>query len=224
MSMPSLDLANCVVVAQQFNPSILSEHWLAKHGLIADSPDDRNMILVPGFTRVETAGFILEARADRLQFVVRDPQAGESPAPVTETVGRIVSLLPETPYRGVGLNFHWTVVTADRDRLAGGLREMLVKQGSPIYDLFVGTDARFGAYLSKDILGLRMRVDIKPVTATRAEDGAVVEGLVYHFNFHKDVDEERAVEQIQEALALWGQALAVSQEIFSTTAGWIGNG
>lgn len=215
-----------MLLAREFNPSILAEHWLVKHGIIPEDPRERQIIAVPGFTRIETAHFTIEARADRAQLTIGQPEQDTAQDIVTDKVGKIVGLLPETPYAAVGLNFHWAVVSPDRERVAAGLRTMFVKDDSAIYALFGSDDARFGGYLSKESMGFRLRLDIKPISAEHEVGGRATpaEGVLYQFNYHRDLQPDVAIGQVREALSRWADARDESDGIFHSTMGWMADG
>ena len=206
-----LDMANVVVAAEKFNPSILTEFWLIKHKVMAEDAKTGNWIFSPMMVSVSTHEFAILAVPDRLQFTLTNP-AGDAQNLVEEKVGRIVDLLPHTPYRGLGFNFAWIATPKDLNGFVDRLRQMFMKEGCPPYDEFATPDARFGAYLSKDIFEFRMRLDIKPVK--RLQDGAQLEALVYNFNFHKDLQTDLVQDQISDALCRWTAIKDISRQVF----------
>ena len=68
-----------------------------------------------------------------------------------EKVGAIVRLLPQTPYAAVGLNFTWLVQPSASDY--DGFCRALFFRTNPLFTPFDTGDARFGGYLSRDVLG-----------------------------------------------------------------------
>ena len=215
-----LERAAVVLVAQEFNPSILSEHWLAKNGIITDDPEQRQIVLVPGLAQIVTRTFVIEARADRFQVTIRDPLGGDAQGVVSSTAGQIAQLLPETPYSAVGLNFHWQTTTRDTAAMAAGQRSLFAKDDSVVHGFFASDDARFGAYASTDSLGFRLKLNIVP-TREDTDDGPA-EGLNYQFNFHRNLpDPDTAVADVGEALAKWSEARDHSGHIFETTTEWV---
>ena len=81
---------------------------------------------------------------------------------------------------------------------------------SPLHQHFAAEDAYYGGYFSVDAIGCRMKLDIKPAIIPTAGDPTDV--LRMNFNFHRDVH-ENPVEQIQEMLGKWNEALAKSSEV-----------
>jgi hypothetical protein len=214
----ALSGANAVLLADQFNPSILSEHWLVRHGIIPDEPGAPDRVFVPGLVSVATTDFVLHAVPQRVQFSLRRP-AEDGQAILEATLGSVVDLLPHTPYRAMGLNFSWSCVAGDRAAFASGLRAAFAPDGTVLGREFPEADARFGAYASRDVLAMRMRLDVKPVHSELG--GQAVEGLAYEFNFHKDLDPDCPVEGIRDAIARWTEARGLSQCVFEATTRWV---
>lgn len=218
-----LKKANAVIVARNFNPSILGEAWLIRRGIMDEGSLVREQYIhVPNLVRLPTSAFTILGLPDRIEFTPHDldEAAEELQKLIKDKLGGIVSLLPETPYRAVGINFHCEALTENREQFVVGLKEAFTKQGAPILGFFTEPDVRAGAYLSKDVLGFRLRLDIKPISS-QAED-RTLEGLHAHFNFHRQIEEEAAVEVIHNALDQWDKARELSETIFKTTSsGWL---
>ncbi len=215
--MRSIESGNVVIVAQNLDPSVFSELWSVRNGILAEGARPGESFLSPVAARATTADFELLVVPERLQFAPRTP-TDDAQQIVQDTVGRIVALLPHTPYRAFGINFDWLATTEDQALFCSSIRRMFVPEASELYSHFAEADARFGAHLSRDALGLRLRLDIQPIR--RDADGAKAEGLLYHFNFNLDLQGERAPEQIQQGIGKWAESRRLSQEIFESTTGW----
>ena len=121
-------------------------------------------------------------------------------------VGKMIRALPHTPYSGVGLNFVWHVQPEDADICALS-RRLFYLPDSPVFQALATDDARFGAYLSKNMLGCRLKLDIKPITRRSEEE--TTELLQFAFNFHLDVpgeEENVVVRMIGQQLERWNEA------------------
>ena len=202
---------NVVIVARLFNPSVLSQLWLVRHGLIAEDDFESGCLFSDSLVQASTANFNLILVPEQFQFV---PKVGDDleQALIVEKVGAIVSHLPHTPYTAVGLNFLYHLTPEDGD--AGQLsRQMFFRPETPLYQNFNSEGALYGAYLSKDFDGCRLRLDIKPVTVplpdTRKETR-----LHFGFNFHLDLaGDEGAVDNIVAMLNRWTAAKAEAVRI-----------
>src|SRR5262249_5198342 len=110
-----------------------------------------------------------------------------------------------TPYRALGLNFTWHL-RPDGGDVAALSRRLFFVPGRPLFRDFDAPDASFGAYLSRDLLGLRLKLDIKPVTLPPSTTEAA-QRLQLLYNFHADLPEgEQAVARLQQHLRHWGEA------------------
>lgn len=216
--MRRLDTANIVILAQNLNPSIFTEKWLVDNSIIGPEGAQGEYLFSPMMVQVPTQGFHLAVVPERLQLEVTQPD--ESAGEVLERkVGAIVDLLPHTPFRAIGFNFHWVAVTTETSRFAEELRARFAKTGAPLYEHFDGADARFGVYLSTDVDDFRLRLEVKPLRGV--EDARRFEGLAYAFNFHSDLSGERPSEQVKDRVRRWPELLETSRTIFDDSAGWV---
>jgi hypothetical protein len=93
-------------------------------------------------------------------------------------------------------------------------RELFFKGDSDVYRRFDTEDAKFGAYLSREILGCRLKLDIKPISLDESGRDDM-QRLQFAFNFHCDLAglAVEPVPRIQEMLARWDDARAESMQI-----------
>ena len=210
----SLELANAnvVIVANQFNPSVVSQLWLVENGLASRDDFLPGCVFTEVIANVTTRDFGLFVVAPQLQFAPRGDQEGHQRI-ITERLGKLVELLPHTPYSAIGLNFTWHIIPRDKD--TGKLSRSLFFRGdSPLFDAFNTSDARFGGYLSKDALGCRLKLDVKPITVTLKEDNKDENRIQFAFNFHADIGkDESASKQISAVLTKWGEANALAENL-----------
>jgi hypothetical protein len=145
---------------------------------------------------------------EQLQFVPTVPPQDQQQL-IQKNVGEIVNLLPQTPYKALGLNFAWHLIPHDGD-IARLSRELFFVPERPISRLFDAQDSHYGAYFSMNVPPFRMKLDIKPtlVTLPDRQEGR----LMFSFNFHTDLD-HRAVRQIIEALARWNEAVQKTERV-----------
>lgn len=196
--------SSVVVVAQNFNPSVTSHLWLVRNGVVPEGDFLPGCIFTDLLVQVRTRRFGLLFTPEQFQFV---PALGEENphALMQETIGRIAEMLPHTPYRALGLNFTWHL-TPERCDVATLSRRLFFTAGRPLFRDFDAPDASFGAYLSRDLLGFRLKLDVKPVTVPPSTIAAA-QRLQLLYNFHTDFSEgEEAVAKLQQHLRRWGEA------------------
>ena len=208
--------ANVVVVAQQMNPSVFNPSWLLENEIVAKEEMAREAIFTPQLVSVQAAHFSLLVAPDRLQVALLNPK-DEQNAQAVELVGTIVKLLPHTPYTAIGLNMTWLIDPAPAG-CGEFVRKLFWVPDNPIYGKFDQDDARCGGYVSKDVSGFRLKLDMKPITVDDPQDPqGKSERLQLAFNFHKDIASGApGVQDIVAAISKWGEVRAHADEIVGT--------
>jgi hypothetical protein len=208
--MPWTNVASvAVVVAQQFNPTIIKEGWLQKRMILAEGDLRDGSIFTDFVVQVRTEQFHMLVLQEQLQFVPSVPLAQQQQL-IVEKLGALIQQLPETPYTALGLNFVWHLTAADGNTTPRA-RELFWRGGNPLYERFGAPDASFGAYLSKDVAGFRLKLDIKPVTAPGEDRTRHL--LQFAFNFHHDVTGDDRAPAVVERLHHWDAARREAEEI-----------
>jgi hypothetical protein len=200
-----LDAANIVITANHFNPSIFNQLWLVKNHIMGEDDFEGPGVFVESVSQVEGREFRLLVIPPQLQFLPRVEIKREQSI-VEEKLGQIVAALPHTPYAAVGLNF---IYRFRPESVPEFTRKAFCRSDRKVFQSFDAEDAHFGAYMSKDWHGMRLKLDIKPIT--RDEDGTQVSGVAVSFNFHRDLVMEDRVAEIKDCLAKWGAAKAQAE-------------
>jgi hypothetical protein len=202
--------SNAIVVARHFNPSIISQLWLVRNQIVGDEEFEAGCVFTDLFVQVRSKKFNLLVTPDQLQF---NPQVAEAEQQTItiEKVGRFVSKLPETPYVAAGLNFIWKFEPEQSDTRKLSRSLFFVPDG-PLHEFFNTPDARFGGYLSKDVLGCRLKLDVKP--AMTQADGTETHVFVLAFNYHMDIGQEGSpVEKVRGLMQNWNAARDLAAQI-----------
>lgn len=204
--------SNVVVVANQFNPSVFSQLWLTKHGLATEEEvDGPDCVFTNVFAQVITPRYALVVTPNHLQLMVR-PDVDEQQRLVQDKIGKVVELLPHTPFTAVGLNFRYHA-RPEKQSVHSLTRRLFFVESSPLHRAFDMPDARFGGYLSKDILDCRLRLEVKPIFSPFDETSSSEDLLLFGFNFHHDISEIAREDPIKEATGKWNQALSEARSI-----------
>ena len=206
---------NIVIAASQFNPSIISQLWLVRNSIVLEQDFLSGSFYTEHVVNIQARGFHLFVIPEQLQFVPNGSPE-EAANLITGKLGSIVNALPHTPYRAIGLNFLWVLQSdEDGDVIKLG-RELFFKSSKPLYQKFASDNARFGGYLSRDVLGCRMKLDIKPVSPPEQALGGVLplagNTLQFAFNFNLDLVGEKPIDDINRMLGLWSQARDEAQK------------
>lgn len=198
-----LTTENVIVTASAFNPSVFSPAFLIRLGL-AQEEQFGPVILTPGLSQLVTERYELLVTPDRLQFI---PKGNDDKAVyfiVHQILLRMLQELPHTPYESIGMNFIWHIDGGD----PATSRRVFGKEDGPLASEFNLPDAKFGAYLSRDMpggSGVRLRATILPA---RANGEQIFQAK---FNFDRSISGEVAA--IEPVLTYWPTAKEYSQHL-----------
>ena len=202
---------NVVVTARVFNPSVIGQHWLVRNAVVGEDDFRPGCVFLDGLSQVQTEEFSLVVVPQRLQFSPRVPDNRKQEL-IIEKVGRIVAALPHTPYEACGLNITWHLTPEEIDTETF-CRRLFFRPDDSFYETFDEDGALFGAYFSKDSIGCRMKLDVKPINL-ESDDDREWQCVQFAFNFHIDLENaENAVGLIVEMLHRWDDASVQSAQI-----------
>lgn len=200
--------ANLVLVAKHYNVSILSPFWLHEHGIVHESEFGRNQVFTEEVCQIQTDLFQLVAMPNRLQLTPNIDHVNDGNM-ISTRITNFVKALPHTPYTALGFNFlFYQLPVDDVPKLT---RKFFIHETNSLYKQFDTEDAHFGAYFSRDYKNLRMKLDVKPITAVR--DGVRQSGLQYGYNFNRDIQTDDIVDEVQKTVVLWSECLQIAHEI-----------
>ena len=194
-----------VVLAKQFNPSVFSQVWLTKNGILdAEGAVRPNSVFTEHLVQAVTDDFVFAVMAGQMQLIPNIEPSLQQRL-ITDKLGTIIERLPHVPYYAVGLNFNW-ILDPDGKNVPTLSRALFASRNDGIYSRFSEPNARFGAYLSKDFGLFRMKLDIKPHNV-ELPSGEPSERIVFSFNFHADIPKDTdSVEALRKMLSLWDAA------------------
>lgn len=208
--------ANVVIVAHQFNPSVIGQLWLVENQIVGRDDFRQGCVFTDLMVHVISREFALFVAPEQLQFVPLVP-IEEQQSLISLRLGHLIETLPHTPYSAVGLNFTWHVRPESAD-MGSFSRRMFFAESKSLFQAFDVEDARFGGYLSKNALGGRLKLDVKPVTTGSENDRQ--ELMQFAFNLHGDVGRsEKSVESIRQMLNCWDEARAETEKIMASVEG-----
>jgi hypothetical protein len=202
--------ANAVIIAQGINPSVFTQAWLVENEIVRPAELTGSLVVTPQVVSVDADRFAFLAVPDRLQFVPKATEVEEQ-ADLMGRLDRVVQLLPHNPYSGLGLNFV-CLLSPDTEPFDRFLRRSFWMTDNPLFRQFDEDDARCGVYLSKDTLGFRLKLDVKPIRMEQLEQRP--ERLHMAFNFHRDVPSgPEAAMSISEGLESWVAARGLAESL-----------
>ena len=209
--MPQIEnaFAGIVLTAQTFNPSIFTETWLTQNGVVSEDAFVGVRVFSPEVAQFQTAGLqvlVIPAKMQITFGIHGDVDASEF---AQKIAGRIVELLPHTPYQALGLNFDFFVAPPNGQNFNDYNRKLLRNGDYSLVQEFSSPDAKFGRYFSKVHGEARLKLEIKPVQAGPEKKDL----LQFSFNFHHDVSQISAEDRVPFLTqliggwaSLWGYA------------------
>jgi hypothetical protein len=214
-----MELSSIVIIAKDFNPSIFKPPWLTKNNIFREEELQANILIAPPVVQIPTENFQFTVLPDRLQMLI-PKQYSDAEGDIDRVLGRIVRILPHTPYTAVGLNFNYLIAPDTEAKFSAWNRKVFASALSRKLPSPRDRNARFGSYVSFDVLETRLKVDIKPIKAD-ANIKAIFQSwhedqdlIRLNFNFHSDVvNTDAPVDSVLDKLSKWGEALALSQQL-----------
>ncbi|MBI5518286.1 MAG: hypothetical protein HY909_31230 [Deltaproteobacteria bacterium] len=201
-----------MIAANVFNPTVFNQTWLVQQKLVNAADVLPGIIITDAFSQVQTSKFTLLVLPQQLQFILTTTEG--TAELVADTLGRLVDLVPHTPFLAAGVNFHWYVDPGEEGAPAASRRLFAADQRA-VFKHFAGTDARFGAYMSCDVGGgVRLKLDIKPIVL-HVQDGGTLDRMLFAFNFHRDVQGSDSIAAMRECFGSWSIFEARSREILA---------
>jgi len=209
--------ANTVVVARNFNLTVVNQAWLLKTGILTQEEMDGEYAFTTLFTQINSKEFAFLLSPERLQFAPKI--AGEKQQElILRKVGKFVEALPHTPYVAIGMNFSVQYQPKELD-VKDMTRRLFFVPESPLHQEFDTPDARFGGYMSMDALGCRLKMEVKPTVQVGGSDNPR-HFISLDFNFHQDLEQgEVAVKDIEKTLNKWNEAKEMSIDVAKKLAG-----
>jgi hypothetical protein len=210
----SLVLANAVIAAASFNPTVFGQLWLVSNGIVGENDFESGCVFTDQVVQVQAKEFALLVVAQQLTLTPRNPVGAQSL--VLEKMQTMTGLLSHTPFTGVGLNFVWVTDPLD----AASISRRLFCGPAGVYPEFGAPDARFGAYMSKDVSGdCRLRLDVRPIhSRPQVSANPREERLQLAFNIERILDQAK-VDAIAAVTGRWDEFRELSQGLVATTMG-----
>lgn len=200
---------NVVVLANQFNLSIMNQHWLIENCIITQDDLQDSYTFTPVFALAKTKFFQLTLVPERLQIDL-NPKTEKKIELIKSKIGTIVDKLPHTPFTALGFNFDYFLTTEDSS-VEKYTRSLFFKPDSPLSSQFDEDNAKFGGYFSKDVSGFRLKLDIKPISIKSKDK--IMDKIQLAFNFHLDLVGNDKSKTILKYLAKWDSMANITKDI-----------
>ncbi len=190
------------VLVGLFKPAIFDKYFFIKNDFFSESQISDKSIFMDFQTTVITQSFTITILPERIMIAANYPISADSKDLVNIATKFSNIKIPENVINAIGMNFHWKVKENKRP-ITEISREMLYTDSIPLLKEFFNTnDTAIGMYLSKDIKGARLRLEIKPAIVRTFDNQnnplKEEEFLGWAFNFHKDFPQNTSQESLFE--------------------------
>ena len=186
--------ANIVILASNYNPSIVSKEWLFQKKIFTEVIG--NFVHTPPFSLVENENFHLTIDEGRFQIAVKKVTLDRLNA-MTKIAESFVETLPETPYKAIGANYQYDVPSEQCD-----LNTIISPNGERIRELFA-TDFELGATIRFQFQDFITTVTMQPSLGRQRQ-------FRIGFNFHSDIP---SVSELKKRLASQDAILTKAESI-----------
>ena len=195
-----LNAANIVILANNYNPSIISKEWLYEKNIIRD--EVINFAHTPPFSLIETKRISFVVDESRLQISLRSISL-DSIGALPKIAADFARCLPETPFVAVGFNY----------------RFQMPKGSTYLETLFSPNDAKLKELFSEDygigsMVSFRFKEFVVTMSAPPPKGDAT--NVMINFNFHSDC---HGAEAVKERLELHPQTMERAEEILRRLSG-----
>lgn len=217
---PHVIHANAVLVANDLNVSVFNQIWLVRNGIVTEEDFGPGTIVSQAAVVIPGRKFQLTVLPDRVQLQPKDEFADGTA--VSAVFGKLLSLLPHTPFRALGFNFTFVFGPRDPSTFCAWNRRCF---SAPILErlaLDEGGKPYFGAYFSYAFEGFRAKIDIKPAPVLQfpsvVESGYPPEAqvMIVGCNFHYDLPTENTAAIALDLLPKWDRVFENAQKIAAT--------
>lgn len=186
--------ANIVILARNYNPSIVSKEWLYEKDIIRETV--RNFVHTPVMSLIETESISIVIEQERLQISLKNINYENIDA-LPRIATEFVSALPETPYVGLGFNYHYGIPKENIQ-----LEALFSPDNSKLKELF-SEDYEIGQQVFFRFEGFTVRMSAAPKSGEDAK-------LSIGFNFHADTP---GAKKVIERLKLYANTKEKAEEI-----------
>ena len=214
-----------VLTASDVNLSIFKPLWLTNNQILRQHELTDDTVIAPGVVRVPARDFELLILPNRIQLQPRLDKLASAQEVLLRVLGGIVSLLPHTPYKAMGLNFAYLLARPDEIPFSEWCARQFATPCSSVVTDQNDDEARFGTYFSFEFSGLRLKVTVLPTRAGESISQLLPglnqgdEVMRAECNYHRDLDSPPDPNLILATIEKWPDLLDHSGHIIEAIAG-----
>ena len=190
----TLSGTNIVILARNYNPSIVSKEWLYEKNIVKETVT--NFVHTPPLSVVETDGISFVLDENRLQISLKSITT-ESIESLPKIAAGFVSCLPETPFTSVGFNYTYNIPKKN-----SRLKTLFALDDTKLKELFSG-NFEVGLIIFFPFKTFIVRMTAPPIIGK-------ITRITMDFNFHSN---SRGADEVKKRLKLHPETLEKTEEI-----------
>lgn len=190
-----------VVVASNYNPTIVSKDWIRQKEIISEEPI--NFAHLPVFSLFESENFILTVDEKRLTVELKNiNEANIDNLP--SIVENYITSLPETPYTAIGFNYSWILQAETNENLVALLKTMFLqkKMEEKLIKILDYKDFEIGSTTYSNYNDFILKMSLEPHLRPK--------GIKISFNYHADVTD---IEKLKNVILNYNKTYSHSKDV-----------
>lgn len=193
---------NIVLVADSINVTSFTQYWFIKNSIFGEE-EFKSSVFTPGLALIAASDSQLTILPNQIQLELKNDNTDAALQCIENRMVKLIKCLSNVRVTAIGLNYIWKVTDTERS-MPQISKSLFGSSESTLNTYFKNEDARYGAYYSQDVdTQTRLKLDIKPTLVK--ENGQDVDIMMYNFNFHCDVPEQKMEETLLSQLNKWKQ-------------------
>lgn len=207
----SIIAQNIVLVTNNINTGMFSQYWFIQNKIFQPEEILQDSVFAPGVSIVSSTDCQIICEPSRIQMALKSDNPSDAYSCVKNRLAKMIAAVQMLPVIAIGINFIWKLTDDEKD-IHSLTSYLFGENDCDIYGYFNKTDARFGAYFSQDVdENTRLKLDIKPVHTL--ENNTKTEFITASFNYHRDLQIDKAAQHIDDQLKKWSNLRQNSNKV-----------
>lgn len=195
-------LDSIVIVARNFNPSIIQEQWLLDKRVFSAGEISGNRLFSDQVVQFATEKVNFLMIPNQLQFTAKDKEIVE-PRDYFAGLENLILSLKETPYVAIGINFQWRISDVDVKKFS---HDEFYRDDIKILKSLNDNTAKLGTYISVNFDVMRLKLHVLPVEINQEDM------VQFDFNFHCNLNNDNRADEIIQVLKKHGNFLQYAKK------------
>ncbi len=205
----SIAVKNIVFVGF-FQPSKFDKFFFIKNGLVKEDEILEPSVFSPEVVQFRTTGVSIAILLN--QIIIHQVDILQDR--IDEIAQKLIQS-SDLEITAIGINITWNL--SPDESLENSTKNFFLNERNEMFSKFFNSDnVMYGAYVSKDISGGRLKLEIKPQVSKRLHDNIEIARFIsFAFNYHFDHDKSKNFDTLLNAVKNYKNFIKESEEIMS---------